>query len=92
MKVGHQVYNADNAFIGSVYMSGPALNEEFNRLETRMQDLITLCSKLQQENQTLKHQQGNLVEERAKLVEKNELARNKVEQMIIRLKSLEASQ
>lgn len=73
-------------------MSGPSLNEEFTRLETRMHDLISLCSQLQLENQTLKDQQGNLVEERAKLIEKNELARNKVEQMIVRLKSLEASQ
>ncbi len=73
-------------------MGNPSLHDEFNRLETRMQDLISLCSKLHLENQTLKDQQGNLVEERARLIEKNELARNKVEQMIQRLKSMEASQ
>lgn len=73
-------------------MSSPTLHDEFNRLETRMQDLIGLCSKLHMENQTLKNQQGSLVEERARLIEKNELARSKVEQMIQRLKSLEASQ
>ena len=33
-----------------------------------------------------------LVEERSRLVEKNETARSKVEQMIVRLKSLEAGQ
>lgn len=73
-------------------MGNPSLHDEFNRLETRMQDLIGLCSRLHLENQTLKDQQGNLVEERARLIEKNELARNKVEQMIQRLKSMEASQ
>ncbi len=73
-------------------MSSASLHDEFNRLETRMQDVISLCSKLHLENQTLKDQQGSLVEERARLIEKNEMARNKVEQMIQRLKSLEAGQ
>lgn len=73
-------------------MSSASLHDEFSRLETRMQDVISRCSKLHLENQTLKDQQGNLVEERARLIEKNELARNKVEQMIQRLKSLEAGQ
>lgn len=73
-------------------MSSPSLHDEFNRMETRMHDLIGLCSKLHQENQSLKNQQGSLVEERARLIEKNELARSKVEQMIQRLKSMEASQ
>ena len=71
-------------------MSDPSLSDEFSRLETRMQDLISLCSKLRTENQSLKTQQGSLVEERARLIEKNELARSKVEQMIQRLKSMEA--
>ena len=73
-------------------MSFVSLNDEFSRLESRMQDLMSLCSQLQLENQTLKKQQSSLVEERAKLIEKNESARNKVEQMIVRLKSLELSQ
>ena len=37
-------------------------------------------------------QHSSLIEERARLVEKNETARTKVEQMIIRLKSMEAGQ
>lgn len=76
----------------SRHMSNPSLHDEFSRLETRMQDLISLCSRLHLENESLKNQQGSLVEERARLIEKNELARNKVEQMIQRLKSLEAGQ
>jgi len=73
-------------------MSSTLLHDEFNRLEKRMHDLAGLCSQLHLENQSLKNQQGSLVEERARLIEKNELARSKVEQMIQRLKSLEASQ
>jgi cell division protein ZapB len=54
--------------------------------------LIQLCTRLRQENQSLKQQQNALVEERARLIDKNETARSKVEQMIIRLKSMEMSQ
>ncbi|MFK7890389.1 MAG: TIGR02449 family protein [Granulosicoccus sp.] len=72
-------------------MAGPTLQDEFNRLEIRMDDLIGLCARLQIEIQSLKEQQGSLVEERAQLIRKNELARTKVEQMILRLKSMEAS-
>ncbi len=67
------------------------MHKEFDALESRLQDVATLCSKLRLENDSLKQQQLSLVEERAKLIEKNETARNKVEQMIVRLKSLEAS-
>jgi len=73
-------------------MSKTSLHDEFNRLESRMQDLLAHCSKLQFENESLKTEQNNLVEERAQLIKKNELARSKVEQMIQRLRSLEASQ
>ncbi len=73
-------------------MSRPALDEQFELLETRLQALIALCTRLRQENQVLRSQQESLVEERARLIDKNETARNKVEQMIVRLKSLEVSQ
>lgn len=73
-------------------MSRPTLEEQFEALESRLQALITLCTRLRQENQSLKDQQDTLVEERARLIDKNETARSKVEQMIVRLKSLEVSQ
>jgi cell division protein ZapB len=68
------------------------MHKEFDVLESRLLDVAALCSKLRLENQSLKQQQDSLIEERARLIEKNETARSKVEQMIIRLKSLEASQ
>lgn len=65
--------------------------EEFDALESRLQEIAALCSRLRLENQSLKEQQNALIEERAQLIEKNDTARSKVEQMILRLKSLEAN-
>lgn len=73
-------------------MSGPNIHEQFDALESRLLEVDELCSQLRLENQSLKQQQNALIEERSRLIEKNETARSKVEQMIIRLKSLEASQ
>ncbi|HEY5734312.1 MAG TPA: TIGR02449 family protein [Gammaproteobacteria bacterium] len=63
---------------------------ELKKLETRVEDLLSTCSKLMNENKSLRHQQETLVSERAHLIEKNELARSRVESMITRLKSLES--
>lgn len=73
-------------------MSEASIYKQFDALESRMSDVIELCSTLRLENQSLKHQQESLVEERARLIEKNEMARRKVEQMIVRLKSMESGQ
>jgi len=63
---------------------------ELKKLETRVDDLLGTCDKLVSENKSLRHQQETLVSERAHLIEKNELARTRVESMITRLKSLES--
>lgn len=64
-------------------------NEELNRLERQVDNLIALVHLLGNENKALKTQQSNWTVERAKLIEKNELAKNRVESMIGRLKTLE---
>ena len=64
-------------------------NEELNRLERQVDNLIALLHLLGNENKALKTQQSNWTVERAKLIEKNELAKNRVESMIGRLKALE---
>ena len=64
-------------------------NEELNRLERQIDNLIALVHLLGNENKALKTQQSNWTVERAKLIEKNELAKNRVESMIGRLKALE---
>jgi len=64
-------------------------NEELNRLERQVDNLIALLHLLGNENKALKTQQSNWTVERAKLIEKNELAKNRVESMMGRLKALE---
>ena len=58
-------------------------------LERKVDELIALCDKLKNENTLLKDRQEILVEERAHLIEKTELARAKVESMLIRLRAME---
>ncbi len=62
---------------------------DLKALEVRVEELIRACDFLKQENHTLKEKQENLVNERAVLIEKTELARTRIESMIGRLKSLE---
>ena len=62
---------------------------ELKSLEHQVDELIQLCAQLKSENQSLRDQHMGLVSERAKLMEKNELARTRVEAMIMRLKSME---
>ena len=63
--------------------------EDWNKLEKRVDELIELCGVLSRENRALRAQQQNWTTERAKLIEKNELAKSRVESMITRLKALE---
>jgi cell division protein ZapB len=48
-----------------------------------------VCEQLKTENNLLRGRQVALVAERARLIEKNDVARVRVEAMITRLKSLE---
>ncbi|MGD8235736.1 MAG: TIGR02449 family protein [Chromatiales bacterium] len=58
-------------------------------LESRVNELVDACMHLKEENKTLRASQETLVNERAALIEKTEMARNRVEAMISRLKALE---
>ena len=62
---------------------------ELDTLERKVNELIELCQVLSRENRALRSRQNTWSTERAKLIEKNELAKSKVESMISRLKSLE---
>ena len=64
-------------------------SQHLKTLEQRVDDLIRLCSRMDQEIRTLKVAERNLRDERAQLLRKNEDARSKVEAMIMRLRSLE---
>ena len=63
--------------------------QQFIQLELKIDELIKLCAVLNEENNSLKTRESSWAQERSKLVEKNELARSKIEAMITRLKSLE---
>ncbi|WP_442962500.1 TIGR02449 family protein [Pseudomonas sp.] len=67
----------------------PMDEPDINTLSERIKQLIALCDQLQQQNRHLVAQERNWREERMQLIEKNDLARQKVEAMILRLKALE---
>ncbi len=58
-------------------------------LEQKIDELISLCNDLNRENQSLKAENQNWQRERQALIDKNEVARNKVEAMISRLRTME---
>lgn len=62
---------------------------ELRRLEKRVDALVEVCDKLQNENRSLKQRQDTLTVERSSLLQKNEQVRARVEAMIGRLKAME---
>ncbi len=59
-------------------------------LENKLNQLIHLCDRLKLENDAYQEKESKWLRERTRLVEKNELARTRVESMISKLKNLEA--
>ena len=70
-------------------MASTAETEQLSQLELQIDELLVLTGVLGKENRALRTQQRNWSTERAKLIEKNELAKSRVESMITRLKALE---
>jgi len=64
-------------------------DSNINDLIEKIDRLIATCDRLQQQNQQLLAQERSWRDERLQLIEKNDLDRQKVEAMILRLKSLE---
>ena len=62
---------------------------DFNALTAKIDQLIRLAERLRTENHQLRSSERQWREERARLIEQNELARHTVESMISRLKALE---
>ena len=61
----------------------------FNTLEGKVDALIQLCDDMKKENQLLRDDKHNWEHERKTLIEKNQLARTRLEKVLQRLKSLE---
>lgn len=62
-----------------------ALADKLDKLDK----LIEHCQKLERDNATLRQLQDGWNRERAQLMQKNDLAKNKIEAMIGRLRALE---
>jgi len=58
-------------------------------VEDKLDELIRLCHHLEKENVTLRAKEEGWGQERKRLMEKNEIARKRVEAMIQHLKDLE---
>ncbi len=68
---------------------GPMPDPQLKALEQKIDDLINLCTDLNSENVALKADANSWLEERQQLMDKNELAKTKVEAIISRLKAME---
>lgn len=62
---------------------------DINTLEKKIDELIALCDELERRQSSMEKDQQNWLQERTRLMEKNETAKSKIEAMIMRLKSLE---
>ncbi len=62
---------------------------DLSTLEKRIDELIAFCDELERKQKSMAVEQEKWVRERTRLLEKNELAKAKIEAMIMRLKSLE---
>lgn len=63
--------------------------QQLRLLEQRITELVSTSAQLRRENQQLQLRESRLLEERAELLKKNDVAKSKVEAIITRLKSLE---
>lgn len=67
-------------------------DDDFGQLETYVDKLIKTCQRLTTENRSLQQQQQTLLTEKTSLIKKNEMARDRVEAIISRLKSMERNE
>jgi cell division protein ZapB len=58
-------------------------------IEQAVHQLIQLCNRLQTENAALRAREAELTKERDELLERNEIAKERVESIISRLKDME---
>lgn len=64
-------------------------DNDLKNLEDRIDALIAACARLKSENHSLRSEKDNLTSEHTRLVKKTQVARDRIESMIERLKTLE---
>lgn len=62
---------------------------QIKAFSAKVEQLLAYCQKLEADNNSLKALQNEWLSERTKLLQKNDLAKNKIESMITRLKAME---
>ena len=65
------------------------MEQQLRQLEARVDELLRISAHLRQENRLLREREIRLLDDRAQLVKKNDLAKARVEAIITRLQSLE---
>ena len=73
----------------SVDKTTPSLQDQVLRLENTIDELVSLCKKLSEENLTFKGSNKQLLLERSDLQSKNDKVRSQVEAKVHRLKALD---
>lgn len=63
--------------------------DAIGQLEQQVDDLLRASRRARDENMLLKSQQSAWLAERAKLVEKTDLARSRIDKMVSRLKEMD---
>ena len=66
--------------------------DKFQALNEKVEALIALCVEVKQENRLLRANEENWHSERRELMEKNKVAKSKLESILARLKALEETQ
>lgn len=65
------------------------MEQQLRQLEARVDELLRISAHLRQENRLLRERETRLLDDRAQLLKKNDLAKARVEAIITRLQSLE---
>ena len=65
-------------------------DDEIKALELKIDELILLCNQLNVENQSLKRKSLDWQQERSQLIERNALARERLESMLEKLRNAES--
>lgn len=73
----------------SVEPSKSLAREQVEKLEVTVTELVSLCKKLSEENNTYKGSNQQLLLERSELQSKNDKVRGQVEAMVNRLKAMD---
>jgi len=85
-------YSTPLRHIPAILRDQPMLDNNLKTLSARIDSLTELSMRLMAENKKLRAQESALLTERDELQRKNELAKARVEAIILRLKALEAQE